>query len=167
VRLPNEVPPELPESAQGGELAFGQAATQEQLGGYEVALDVGLKVMEDALNDLVTSLAERDQVVLSVIICQAERNDVVNLKPAQGAATSAEWRPSQSLSPRCSPARAAACPAFCPAEVSLIATARTEVARGVVFPLSTLRATRKLDPHVLQRRSTEVAARRQDCEQYR
>jgi hypothetical protein len=87
--------------------------------------------MEHALNDLVASLAERDQVVLSVVVRQAERNDVVNLKSAQSAATSAEWRPSQSLGSLCSPARAAACCAFCPTEVSLIATARAEVARGV------------------------------------
>jgi hypothetical protein len=38
---------------------------------------------------------------------------------------------------------------------------------ALVFPLTTLRGTRKLDPHVLQRRSTEVAARRHDREQYR
>jgi hypothetical protein len=104
VRLPNEVPPKLPESAQGGKLAFGQAATQKQLGGYEVALDVGLEVMEHALNSLVASLAERDQVVLSVVVRKAERNDVVNFQSTQSAATSAEWRPSQSLDPLCSPA---------------------------------------------------------------
>lgn len=65
--------------------------------------------------------AKREQIALGIIICDAERNGVVNLQAISRPAHRAKWRKTKSFFPDAIPPRPATSYPLCPAKERMIA----------------------------------------------
>jgi|TARA_Y100000031_G_C8009210_1_gene287302 hypothetical protein len=89
------------------------------------------QVEEDALEQFVVALAQRNEIGLVIVMSKPERDDVVNIKPVEFPAESTEWSSANCSRPCRMPTRATPSHPFGSAQVVVVAGATTEVTRGV------------------------------------